>query len=114
MNEQVQCLITQRPTLATRSTRQIVDVLFALGQKCVSKRTGLADQIQACHDLRRAFSKIVRKMHPDSPMWADVIRRQLGHQHYAMTAHDTLLDADDIRDWIVSPLDRSTGGEVTL
>lgn len=114
MNEQVQGLITQRPTLATRSTLQIVDILFALGQKCVSKRTGLSNQLQACHDLRRAFAKIVGKMHPGNPMWAGMIRRQLGHKHYAMTAHDTLLDADDIRDWIVSPLDRSAGGEVTL
>jgi site-specific recombinase XerD len=68
------------------------------------KRAGLTDCIQACHDLRRAFATILGLMHPDSPGWADIIRRQLGHKHYSMTAHYTLIQADDIREWIVSPL----------
>ena len=71
------------------------------------KRAGLADQIQACHDLRRAFATILGRIHPDSPGWADMIRRQLGHKHYSMTAHYTLIEVDDIRDRIVSPLDHS-------
>lgn len=70
------------------------------------KRAGLVSHIQACHDLRRAFATILGLMHPDSPGWADIIRRQLGHKNYSMTAHYTLIQADDIRERIVSPLDR--------
>jgi site-specific recombinase XerD len=68
------------------------------------KRAGLEEYIKGCHDFRRAFATILGLMHPDSPAWADMIRRQLGHKHYAMTAHYTLLDVDDIRDRITSPL----------
>lgn len=68
------------------------------------KRAGLADVIRGCHDLRRAFATILGLMHPDSAMWADMIRRQLGHASYSMTSHYTLLGADDIRARIISPL----------
>lgn len=69
------------------------------------ERAGLTDRIQGCHDLRRAFATILGRLHPDSPGWADIIRRQLGHKHYKTTTLYTLLDADDIRDQIVTPLD---------
>lgn len=68
------------------------------------ERAGLGDNIRGCHDLRRAFATILGLMHPDSPGWADMIRRQLGHKHYAMTAHYTLIDVEDIRDRIITPL----------
>jgi integrase len=68
------------------------------------KRAELAGVIRGCHDLRRAFATILGLMHPDSPAWADMIRRQLGHASYSMTAHYTLLSADDIRARIRSPL----------
>ncbi len=73
------------------------------------KRAGLAGVIRGCHDLRRAFATILGLMHPDSPAWADMIRRQLGHKHYSQTAHYTLLSADDIRARIVSPLAPAAG-----
>ena len=68
------------------------------------KRAGLHGRIRGCHDLRRAFATILGLMHPDSPAWADMIRRQLGHASYSMTAHYTLMAADDIRARIRSPL----------
>lgn len=68
-------------------------------------RAGLDDHIQGPHDLRRAFATILGKMHPNNPMRADMIRRQLGHAHYSQTADYTLLDADDIR--LDSPLKQS-------
>lgn len=71
------------------------------------ERAGLDDVIQGPHDLRRAFATIVGKMHPNNPMWADMIRRQLGHAHYSQTAEYTLLDADDIR--LDSPLNQAQG-----
>jgi len=72
------------------------------------KRAGLSEQIKGCHDLRRAFATILGLLYPDSPTWADMIRRQLGHKHYAMTAHYTLIEVDDIRDRIVTPLSLKT------
>jgi len=68
------------------------------------KTAGLENEIQACHDLRRAFATILGMMHPDSPGWADMIRRQLGHKNYAMTARYTLIGAADFREKIVTPL----------
>ena len=74
--------------------------------KRVVKRAGLEEHVRGCHDLRRAFATLLGKMYPSAPGWADIIRRQLGHAHYSMTAnHYTLLDADDIRRQLVSPLD---------
>lgn len=67
-------------------------------------RAELTTVIRGCHDLRRAFATILGLMHPDSPGWADLVRRQLGHKHYSQTAHYTLLDVDDIRERIVNPL----------
>lgn len=69
------------------------------------ERAGLTDHIRGCHDLRRAFATILSRIHPDSPAWADMIRRQLGHKHYKMTAHYILTDADDFREQIITPLD---------
>lgn len=68
------------------------------------KRAGLHGRIRGCHDLRRAFATILGLMHPDSPVWADMIRRQLGHASFSMTNHYLLLSADDIRERIRSPL----------
>jgi integrase len=79
----------------------------------------LYNDIRGCHDLRRAFATILGKMYPGSPAWHDMIRRQLGHASYSMTAHYTNIGVDDIRDRIISPLGNSesakwsTGAEVT-
>lgn len=86
-----------------RNTQFIAPGIYQMVQRTV-KRAGLSGRIRGCHDLRRAFATILGLMHQDSPAWADMIRRQLGHKHYAMTAHYTLMDVDDIRDRITSPL----------
>jgi len=65
----------------------------------------LYKDIKGCHDLRRAFATILGKMYPGSPAWHDMIRRQLGHASYSMTAHYTNIGVDDIRDQIINPLD---------
>jgi site-specific recombinase XerD len=77
--------------------------LYSMFKRCV-KRAGLAENIKGCHDLRRAFATILGWQHPGSPAWADMIRRQLGHKHYAQTAAYTLIEVEDIRERIVSPL----------
>src|SRR5204863_5437 len=68
------------------------------------ERAELTAHVRGCHDLRRAFATILGLMHPDSPTWADMIRRQLGHRHYSQTADYTLIDVENIRDMIVNPL----------
>ena len=70
----------------------------------VIKRAGLTEHVHGCHDLRRAFATILAKLHPNSPGWADIIRRQLGHKYYSQTTAYTLLDVDDLRAYIVTPL----------
>jgi integrase len=68
-------------------------------------RAGLNEYIQGPHDLRRSFATILGKLHRDAPAWADLIRRQMGHKHYAQTTDYISDDAEDIRDQIVNPLD---------
>lgn len=65
---------------------------------------GLEKHVQGCHDLRRAFSTILALSDLEDPLFADMIRRQLGHKHYSQTAEYTKIDADHIRQRIVSPL----------
>ncbi|MFN8466264.1 MAG: hypothetical protein U0X20_11975 [Caldilineaceae bacterium] len=61
----------------------------------------------ATHDLRRVFATHLH-VHAgegaSSEVAADMIRRQLGHKHYSMTAEYSLLDVEDIREVIISPL----------
>jgi len=65
---------------------------------------GLEGKVQACHDLRRAFTTILSLHDINDPIFIDMIRRQLGHKHYAQTAEYTKIDAEHIRERIVSPL----------
>jgi len=73
--------------------------------KVAASRAGLDDRIQGCHDLRRAFTTHFTKLHPGS-IYADILRRQLGHKHFRETAGYNLMDADDLRTHITSPLTR--------
>src|SRR3990172_3460508 len=64
---------------------------------------GLTEQIQGCHDLRRAFATHFARMFRGEG-YGDLLRRQMGHRTYRMTAQYSLLNADDIRDSLKSPL----------
>lgn len=90
--------------LSDRGERLLAQGIYLMAKRTID-RAGLTGNIQGCHDLRRAFATILSRLHPDSPAWADMIRRQLGHKHYKMTTTYTLLDADDFRGQIVTPLD---------
>lgn len=80
------------------------DGIYQMVKRAI-KRAGLEAHIRGPHDLRRAFATLLAMRNPNNPGWADLIRRQLGHKHYSMTAHYTLMDANDIRQRLVSPLD---------
>jgi site-specific recombinase XerD len=76
------------------------------------RRAGLQTRISGSHDLRRSFAThLARYARTDPDIVADLIRRQLGQANYRTTAEIyTLLDVDDIRDVIVSPLAMITRG----
>ena len=71
--------------------------------KTIIERAGLSDQIVACHDLRRAFTTYYARNRRGSDS-ADRLRRQLGHASYSQTADYALLDVDDIRKDLISPV----------
>lgn len=78
--------------------------LYGIVKKLI-KRAGLEGQIQACHDLRRAFTTYYARQKKGADS-ADLRRRQLGHASYSQTTDYTLYEIDDIRRDIVSPISR--------
>lgn len=76
--------------------------IYRTVKKCVGI-AGLEEEIIGCHDLRRAFATHVARRYRGE-VYGDLLRRQMGHKTYRMTAHYSLLDADDIRDSLKSPL----------
>lgn len=74
------------------------------------KNAGLDGQIKGAHDLRRAFAThwarlIITEFGEIPGPMADLLRRQLGHKSYAVTAERyALLTSEDIRANIRSPL----------
>lgn len=86
--------------------------LYGIVKKLII-RAGLEGEIQACHDLRRAFTTYYarEKKGADS---ADLRRRQLGHSDYSQTAEYTLYEIEDIRQDIVSPVSKLTANQIAL
>lgn len=74
--------------------------VYGVVKKAIA-RAALAAQIVGPHDLRRAFATYYRRNRKSS---GDLIRRQLGHASYTQTDEYTLLEVDDIRLDIVSPI----------
>lgn len=64
---------------------------------------GLEDVIDACHQLRRNYSHYWVKL-MDSPLGADMLRRNLGHKQFKQTTEYTMVDASDIVPHATSPL----------
>lgn len=78
--------------------------LYGIVKKLIM-RAGLEEKIQACHDLRRAFTTYYAR-HKKGADSADLRRRQLGHSSFSQTTDYTLYEVDDIRRDIISPLQR--------
>lgn len=76
--------------------------IYGIVKKLIA-RAGLEGRIQACHDLRRAFTTYYARQKKGADS-ADLRRRQLGHSEYSQTADYTLYEIDDIRNDIVSPV----------
>ena len=97
---------TAGPLFVGRGSTGIgVQSIYRVVKRAIS-RGGLEGRIGATHDLRRAFAThLARHAHSDPAIAADLIRRQLGQASYRTTAEIyTLLDAEDIRAAMVSPL----------
>jgi site-specific recombinase XerD len=85
-----------------RNRRTAPYTLYGIVKKLI-QRAGLAQQIQGCHDLRRAFTTYYARQKTGGAS-ADLRRRQLGHTSYSQTTEYTLYEVDDIRQDIVSPV----------
>lgn len=79
------------------------------------ERAGLEKKINGSHDLRRAFAThLARAAAADPTITSDLIRRQMGHTSYTMTTAYSLLEPEDIRDALHSPIemiDRQRSGQ---
>lgn len=72
--------------------------------KRIIRDAGLEEQIQGCHDLRRAFATHFSR-HSKGENAANLLRQQLGHSHFSTTANFYVLnDVEDIRVDLISPL----------
>lgn len=83
--------------------------LTAMGIYKIVKRliadAGLEDRIQACHDLRRAFTTWYLRMNRNGGTFnARLLQEQLGHSSFNTTAQYLLPDVEDIRESMVSPV----------
>jgi integrase len=71
--------------------------------KSLIRAAGIESEVQACHDLRRAFATYSAR-HRRGTDNADRRRRQLGHSKFSQTAEYELLDVEDLRVDFISPL----------
>ena len=71
-----------------------------------ARRAGLGERMKGAHDLRRAFATLMTKYLAthDAELSADMVRRQLGHSSYSMTAFYAKLEPDDLSGVMHSPL----------
>jgi integrase/recombinase XerD len=81
--------------------------------KALIEAAGLEMEVQACHDLRRAFTTYAAR-HRKGTDAADRLRRQLGHASYSQTADYALLDVEDLRVDFISPLGVMSDGVLGL
>jgi integrase len=79
-----------------------VVAIYRVVKRCI-KRAGLEEALQGCHDLRRAFATHYSRLHQGQDH-ADLLRRQMGHANYRQTTEYNLMDAEDIRGRLVSPM----------
>lgn len=77
--------------------------VYRVVKRCV-RLAGLEGVIAGPHDLRRTFATTLARYAKDSQLDGDRLRRQMGHATYRMTSQYSLLDVDDIRDSLRSPL----------
>lgn len=77
--------------------------IYKVVKWCVEE-AGLEDVIgRPCHDLRRAFTTFFLNKRRGE-VHGDILRRQLGHASFSMTAEYSDMTAEDFRSSIVSPL----------
>lgn len=92
-----------------RGGRLLGHGIYLMVKKAIAE-ANLESQIIGPHDLRRAFATFYRRNRGDKQS-ADLLRRQLGHSGYAQTDEYTLLEVDDIRLDLVSPVALILGGK---
>jgi site-specific recombinase XerD len=71
--------------------------------KATVRAAGLEQDMEACHDLRRAFASHFAATNPGET-YADSLRRQLGYARFSQTTEYIKHDVTVLRQHIVSPL----------
>ena len=97
--------LTTGPLFCSRRGVRLSNQGLYKAVKRAIQAAGLASQIVGPHDLRRAFATHYARERKGAGS-ADLLRRQLGHAHYSQTSQYSLLEVDDIREDLVSPLAR--------
>lgn len=71
-----------------------------------ARRAELADRMKGPHDLRRAFATLMVRYiaEHDTDLAADMVRRQLGHASYSMTAYYNKMEPEDMAGVMKSPM----------
>lgn len=82
--------------------------IYKVVKQCLAK-AGLSSQFQGCHDLRRTFATLLARQ-AQSDVDSDRLRRQMGHTTYRMTSEYTLLDVEDVRESLHSPMSHISSG----
>lgn len=95
--------VTAGPLFCSRRGVRLTSQGLYKAVKRAIRAAGLEGQIVGPHDLRRAFATFYARERPGTTS-ADLLRRQLGHASYSQTSQYSLLEVDDIRADLVSPL----------
>ncbi len=88
-------------TVARGRRRMTPNRLYAIVKDLIVS-AGLSDKIQGPHDLRRNFTTYFARQRRGE-VNGQLISKQLGHSSFSMTTRYNLMDAEDLREIIVSP-----------
>ena len=84
--------------------------VYKVVKRCI-REAGLDVRMSGPHDLRRTFATLLARSARDQMIDGDLIRRQMGHTTYRMTSQYSLLDVEDIRGSLHSPMSMMQDGE---
>ena len=95
------CAYTRGPLfLGERGGRLLGNGVYKVVKRAIAAAS-LEGEITGPHDLRRAFATHYKRNRREG---GDMLRRQLGHASFTQTAEYTLMEVDDIRAEMISPL----------
>lgn len=104
-------LVTKGPLFASaRSGKRLQPVGVYKVIKRLIITSGLGDQLQGPHDLRRNFTTYFNR-HRRGDAHGQLLSKQLGHTTFRQTAGYSLQDVEDVRGALISPFALLEGGQ---